>query len=135
MQNFNAIQTLALAHLGFAKTAILRNDMTAARSQLTMVTGSENRIAAAEAQYLIGESYARVNDDERAVTEFLKVQKSYADYPEWVAPAILQAAQANERQNRFDEARALYKSIVDNYPFAGEAFSKSKERLEELAGK
>jgi TolA-binding protein len=135
MQDFDAIQTLALAHLGLGKVAMARGDMAAARAQLVMVIDSGNRIAAAEAQYLLGETYAQGKNDEQAAVEFLKVKYLYADYAEWVAPALLQAAQAKERQNLFAEARGLYKTIIEEHPFAAGVAGRAKERLEALAGK
>ena len=52
----------------------------------------------------------------------------------WIVKGIYQAAVANEKQQRFGEARLLYRAIIEQYQDK-EYQQKAQRKLQEIAGK
>jgi TolA-binding protein len=83
---------------------------------------------AAQAQFMIGESYFHQKQFAEAARAFLRVEILY-DFPHWQASALLEAGKCHERLGEWGEAVASYQRLLDRYrqtPFAEEA----AERLE-----
>jgi outer membrane protein assembly factor BamD (BamD/ComL family) len=54
--------------------------------------------------------------------------------PTWSVRGIYQAGLANENQQRFGEARLLYRNIIEQYPDK-EFQQKAQLRLQQISGK
>ncbi|MFP6667524.1 MAG: tetratricopeptide repeat protein [Pirellulales bacterium] len=77
--------------------------------------GSLKNNTAAQAQWMIGESYMHQDNYQRAIEEYFRVEALFA-FPRWQAAALLQAAKCHEHLNESAEAIALYRRILTNYP-------------------
>ncbi|HVV99665.1 MAG TPA: tetratricopeptide repeat protein [Planctomycetaceae bacterium] len=82
---------------------------------------------AAKSQFMIAEMYLLEKDFKTAEQEYLKVDILYK-FPEWQAPALLQAASCQEQLNRWADAVKTYQSLIEQYPQT-EFATKAKERL------
>ena len=70
---------------------------------------------AARAQFLIGETWLFEKEYQQALVEFLKVSIQFK-YPEWQAPALLQAGKCHEELQEYDKAKQTYKQLATNFP-------------------
>ena len=88
----------------------------------------------AEAQFMAGLTLFEQQKYRDAAVELLKVRDIYPNVEKWVVQAIYQTGLANEKLNRYDEARLLYRSLVEKYN-TGEYQQKAQQRLQVIAGK
>lgn len=70
---------------------------------------------AAKAQLLIAETYLLEMKDSEAVAEYYKVFLNY-DFPNYQAPALYQAAQCDERLERWSSAAKSYETLIERFP-------------------
>ncbi len=64
-----------------------------------------------EAQYKIGEAYFKSGNYKEAMRAYLKVK--YIRESKWISPALFKAAQCAEKLGKKEEAKRLYKMVVD----------------------
>jgi TolA-binding protein len=85
--------------------------------------GSLKNDTAAQAQWMIGESYMHQENYQQAIEEYFRVDALFA-FPRWQAAALLQAGKCYEQLKKPIDAVVLYRRIVEQYPdtsFANEA--------------
>ncbi len=97
----------------------------AARAEFDEARGAYRRVigspqgakteTAAMAQWMIGETYFHQKNYEAALREYLRVEILY-DFPRWQAAALLQAGKCHEQLGQIDEAKQLYRCLVETYP-------------------
>jgi len=71
--------------------------------------------AGAEIQFWTAECHARAKDQEKAILAFLKVGYLFPDQTMWAATAELRAADLYVRTGRTDEARTVYRRVIERY--------------------
>jgi TolA-binding protein len=82
---------------------------------------------------MIGQVYARQNDHRAAVRSFYRIIRgSEADqYPSsqpWKPAATYQAGRSFESLHNIDQAKRLYREVVEKYPHS-ESAAAAKERI------
>ncbi|MBN1394589.1 MAG: tetratricopeptide repeat protein [Pirellulales bacterium] len=110
-----------------------RADFQAARRAYNKVIDSPagaKTETAAMAQWMIGETYFHQKDFEAAIREYLRLEAIYA-YPTWQAGALLQAGKCHERLGRPEQAKMLYRRILELYPWTDFA-ERAKDQLHGL---
>ncbi len=91
--------------------------------------GAVKNETAAQAQWMIGETYMHQDNYEQALTEYFRVEALYA-FPRWQAAALLQAGKCYEHIGQPREAVVLYRRILTKYPgttFVEEASQRLRE--------
>jgi cellulose synthase operon protein C len=88
---------------------------------------------AAKSQFLLAETYFHEKNFESAIREYLKVDILYK-FPEWQAPALIEAAQCQENLKQWKEAGKTYADVLKNYPSDQHA-PKAREGLERVRKK
>lgn len=86
-----------------------------AREALHRVTSSDTAAhteIAAMAQWLIGESWFQQRQYERAIAAY---EKTPADFPQWQAAALLQAAKCCEQLSRWSDATQRYEQLIRDH--------------------
>ncbi|OGX07819.1 MAG: hypothetical protein A2Z88_08630 [Omnitrophica WOR_2 bacterium GWA2_47_8] len=87
----------------------------------------------AEIQFYLADTYELFNQPEKAVEEYLKIPYLYPQAIEWVTKAHLRIARIFENSERWDEAKAIYKKIIeqntDEAKFAQERMDWINENL------
>ncbi len=122
------------AQLELGKIYLTNAQYERAISELQSVVDYHSADLSAEAQYWLGETYFNEGDYSRAAIEYLKVKYLFPGVEKWIVQGIYQAALANENQQRFGEARLLYRTIIEQ--FQDEAYQqKAQKKLQEIAGK
>jgi TolA-binding protein len=99
------------------------DEARAAYERVTRAPGALKSEAAAQAQFMIGETHFHQKQFGEALRAFLRVEILY-DYPKWQASALLEAGKCHERLGEWGEAAASYERLLDRYrvpPFANEA--------------
>jgi outer membrane protein assembly factor BamD (BamD/ComL family) len=102
-----------------------------ARAAFARVVDSEagrRTETAAKAQFNIAETYMIEKNYDSALAEYYKVYVNYR-FPAWQAPALYQAAQCDEMQNRWVEAVKSYESLIKEFP-ESEFVEKATKRLQ-----
>ena len=116
------------------KIYLQKNQTSKARAELIPIVNQQTSDYSAQAQYWIGETYFTEEDYSKAAIEFLKIKYLFPGVDKWIVKGIFQAGVANEKLQRFGEARKLYRNIIENY--SDEEFSiKAKQKMKEIAGK
>ncbi len=124
----------ARARLGLGKVALEQKEFAQARQAFGQVLQMVSDKTAAEAQYLMGESYWKEGRYKDAALEYLKVKYLYGNETDWVVRAVFRAAECNERLSLLAEARKLYLSVINDFKNK-ELAAKAQERLRSLSGK
>jgi len=125
-----------MARIGLARVELQAKQYPDARALLnTVLSGTAGSRVAAEAQYLMGESYKQQGDYNTAVIEYLKTKYLYGSEKDWVVKSVFNAAECNVSIDQIDNARRLYKSIISDFPSDTTFTNKSRQRLEDLMGK
>lgn len=70
----------------------------------------------------LGRALCEVKEFEEGRQILADAKKKFERYPNLVAPAQLQYAQAFEQQGRWDRAVSEYQWLMENYPYSEEAF-------------
>ncbi|MEX0718469.1 MAG: tetratricopeptide repeat protein [Planctomycetaceae bacterium] len=83
---------------------------------------------AARSQFFIAETYLIEQQYREARDEYLKVVLLY-DFPEWQAPALLQAAKCEEQLGNWPQAVLKYEELLKKFPTSEHA-AKAREPLE-----
>ena len=92
----------------------------------------KNTETAAQAQFMIGETYFHQKDFEQALRAFLRVEILYA-YPQWQAASLFEAGKCAERMNMPQQAITFYQKILDTEKFRETSFAeKAMTRLQTL---
>lgn len=81
---------------------------------------------AAKAQLMIGETWWHEKEFEKAQGAYLKVFLLHR-YPEWQAPALLQAGLCDEQLMQWEKAAKTYRQVIDKFA-KSEYAAKAKER-------
>lgn len=84
---------------------------------------------AAKAQLMIAETYLHQKDYKTALEHYLRVYLLYK-YPEWQAPALLQAGRCDAQLGQWSKAVADYESLLKEFPQSKEA-AEAKPLLEQ----
>ena len=122
------------AQLELGKILLQKNQLLQARAEFSSIVNFQSSDYSAQAQYWIGETYFAEDDYSKAAIEYLKIKYLFPGVENWIVRGIFQAAQANEKLQRYGEARKLYRSIIEQYK--DEEFSdKAKQQMKEIAGK
>jgi TolA-binding protein len=87
-------------------------DYREAIASFKKVTGSSDKAQASLAQLRIGDSYLALGDKESAKLEFMKVLYLYHDREEFVGEALLKVGQIYVDQQRWSEARQIYRKLI-----------------------
>ncbi len=120
--------------MGLARVHLQQENYGTARDLLDAVLTDAAPEIAAEAQYLMGESYRQQGDCNTAVVEYLKTKYLYGSEREWVVKSVYNAAECNVAIDQYDNARRLYRSILTDFPSDTTFTEKSKQRLQDLMG-
>jgi TolA-binding protein len=99
-----ALQTMAPPDFEKARAAYLH-----------VIEGQPGTELAAQAQFMIGETYFLEKNDKEAERAFLAVDLTY-NVPKVQAAALLELGKVYERQGRKDDARACYQKVLDKFP-------------------
>ena len=83
---------------------------------------------AAKSQFMIGETLTAEKDFDAARDAYFKVYTVYA-FPEWQAPALLQAAAADEALGNWGGAKQFYETLLQDFPDS-EYAERAKPKLE-----
>lgn len=87
-----------------------------------------------EVRYWIGESYYSSGKYDLALLEYLKVAYLSQAGGLWAVTAEFKAGQTYEALSRLDEARRLYRSMIDRYGTDSQWGQAAQERLRDLGG-
>ncbi len=102
-----------------------------ARAAFTRVVDSESgrrTETAAKAQFHIAETYLIEKNYDSALAEYYKVYVNYR-FAAWQAPALYQAAQCDEKQERWAAAARSYEALIREFP-ESEFVGRATERLQ-----
>lgn len=80
--------------------------------QFGLAAVGTNTTIAAEAQFRIGECYAKLNERDKAIVDYMKVVYLYPDQQYWVSNAQFKAAGIYEEIGKEGEAMSLYQKII-----------------------
>ncbi len=85
-----------------------------------LITSYPNTSYKADVYYQLGESYTRLNQNDRAVTNYRKV---VSDYPgsSYVKKSLINLGLLYYNANRNTDAIACYKKVIEDYPGTDEA--------------
>ncbi len=111
----------AQGRLRMAELAMERGNFNIAQNEVNTLLAERTDELAAEAQYLAGEilfAQQRWNDAE---VQFLKVRYVYPAFGDWIARALLRAAQADLRLGNTEKARNLLETALRDHPAAAVA--------------
>jgi TolA-binding protein len=86
----------------------------------------------AEVQYWTAECLARLKDFDRAIVAFLRVGYLFPEQTMWAATSDLRAADLYVRTGKTDEARALYRRVIERYGAGSQWGAIAGEELESL---
>ncbi|HQG44521.1 MAG TPA: tetratricopeptide repeat protein, partial [bacterium] len=125
----------ALARLGQARVLIGKKQYEEAQTLLEQLLGEGSPAISAEAQFLLASILQEQKEWSRASLAFVKIKYLYPEEEEWVAAGLYQAARCNEALGRLADARRLYQSLINDFPGRTDYVSKSRVRLDALAGK
>lgn len=123
------------ASIGLATTYIEIKRFPKAIDLLEDVLKTSDSKAAAQAQFLLGKSYAGQQNDQEAIVAYLKTKYLYGSERRWVAKSIYHAGECNEKLGRYSDARRLYQSILNEYSDQDELVQKARKRINDLIGK
>lgn len=96
--------------LGYAFSMQEQYEQAIPKFGLAAVGG--NTAIAAESQFRIGECYAKLEERDKAIVDYLKVVYLYPDQLYWVANAQFKAASIYEEIGKEGEAMTLYRKII-----------------------
>lgn len=102
------------ANLVLGKSAEQAGNMTEAISYYKTVAGLNKAEAGAEARYQIAECYYKINKLSDAETAAFEVIKKAGSYGYWVTKAYILLGDIYFKQKDYFNAKATYKSVVDN---------------------
>jgi TolA-binding protein len=122
------------ARLELGKNSLSNSRFDDALRDFKAVVAFQTPDLSAEAQYWIGEVFFNQKDYAKAAIEYLKIKYLFPGVPTWSVRGIYQAGLANENQQRFGEARLLYRNIIEQYPDK-EYQQKAQLRLQQISGK
>lgn len=106
------------SRIGLARLALTSGDATGARTLSQRVATGRTDEIGAEAQFVIGETWAAVGDWRQATTAFLRVRYVFAAYADWVNRALLEAGRSYERSGDKARARETYRDLLQRQPEA-----------------
>lgn len=104
------------ARVGLGKVLLNDGRTEEARRFFNLVADNNSTDIGAEAQFLMGKSYADEGDRETAVEEYSKVRTLFQAYDTWVAEAQFRTAEIYIREGRRGDAIQLLNSITESYP-------------------
>ncbi len=114
-------------------------DYTAARKAYEQALQSEkgfNEITDAEIQFNIADTYELLNDQEKAVEEYLKITYLYNYETAWIVKAYLRVGRIFEDSDQWEKASKIYDKIIayntDEAKFARERISWIRTNIPEL---
>jgi TolA-binding protein len=91
------------------------DEARAAYERVVQSTTGGRTETAAQAQWMIGESYFHQRNYDEAIRAYLRVEILYA-YPNWQAAALLQAGKCHEIQGEWTQAAELYARAARQHP-------------------
>lgn len=106
------------ARIGLARLALTAGDATRARTLSQRVATGRTDEIGAEAQFVVGETWAAVGDWRQATTSFLRVRYVYSAYADWVNRALLGAGRAYEQAGDKVRAKETYRDLLQRQPEA-----------------
>lgn len=119
-QNFERVLSINedndAARVGLGKVLLRDGRIEEARRFFSLVAENNTTDIGAEAQFLVGKSFADEGNRETAIEEFSRVRSLFQAYDKWVAEAQFHTAEIYIRQGRRGDATQLLNSIVENYP-------------------
>jgi len=104
------------ARVGLGKVLLRDGRVEEARRFFNLVADNNSTQVGAEAQFLIGKSFADEGNREVAIEEFSRVRTLFQAYDSWVAEAQYRIAEIYIREGRRGDAISLLNSIIENYP-------------------
>ncbi len=119
-QNFETVLSVNegndAARVGLGKVLLRDGRVEEARRFFNLVADNNSTQVGAEAQFLIGKSFADEGNREVAIEEFSRVRTLFQAYDSWVAEAQYRIAEIYIREGRRGDAISLLNSIIENYP-------------------
>jgi TolA-binding protein len=108
----------AQGRLRMAELALERGNFNIAQNEVNTLLAERTDELAAEAQYLAGEILFAQQRWSDAEVQFLKVRYVYPAFGDWIARALLRAAQADLRLGNTEKARSLLETALRDHPNA-----------------
>lgn len=118
VRRWEASRAADRARIGLARLALAAGDATGARTLSQRVATGRTDEIGAEAQFVVGETWAAAGDWRQATTAFLRVRYVYTAYVEWVNRALLEAGRSYERAGDKARARETYRDLLQRQPEA-----------------
>ncbi|MCU0452583.1 MAG: tetratricopeptide repeat protein [Bacteroidetes bacterium] len=106
------------ARVGLARLSITAGDLVEARTLAQRVATGRTDEIGAEAQFVVGETWAAAGDWKQAATAYLRVRYVFTAYPLWVNRAMLEAGRAYERGGDKARAKETYRDLLKRQPEA-----------------
>jgi TolA-binding protein len=129
LTNGSANATLASkATLYLGKIAKEKGDYETAKDEFLNTINSAHDEHGAEANYLMGELFYLTKQHSQCYTTLVSLNANFASYPEWVGKSYLLLSDNFIATNDIFNARAVLKSLVDNFPLENIKLI-AKERL------
>ena len=119
-----------------SRVAMVRLDLAegkpeSARPLAESVASSRSDEVGAEAQYLVGETYAAQKNWKLATSAYLRVRYVYPSYQDWIHRSMLGLGRSYAGSGDLRRARETYKDLLGRTP-AGDVKSEAETRLKEL---
>lgn len=109
------------------KNRAMLPDARAAFTRVIESAAGRRTETAAKAQFNIAETFMIEKNYDAALAEYYKVYVNYR-FPEWQAPALYQAGQCDEQQQRWAPAVKTYETLLREFP-ESEFVDEARERL------
>lgn len=109
------------ALLGLAKIDFVEGKLEETVEVFRNVAERNSAAVGAEAQYYLGRVYQRKAEYEKAIEAFLNVRVLFEVYDDWVANALVGAAECYIISGQRGNAEALLSEVIENYSYTDAA--------------
>lgn len=109
------VQTVQEAHLLFGRSALAKNDFTAAKKEFGMVAKGSSGEATAEAKYSLGLIQFKNGEFKLSQDQCYKVINQVPSYEYWIGKSFILLGDNYLALGDTFQAKHTYKSIMDNY--------------------
>ncbi len=131
LQRFPGTSQAEEAGMLVGETFLEQQRCQEAEQALAPILNGADHLRAAQAQLQIAECYESNSDFEKAVAEYLKVIYVYSDQKTEVDRATYASAQIYEQQGKIDQARNLYRKLVETSTDQA-LIQQAKQKLQDL---
>lgn len=133
LETFPYADDAVLKKLDAAQLLIRMKDYNRAVERLHDLLPQVTTAMKVEVQFYLGDAYFQKGDYQQAVLEFMKVK--YLDPGgglDWGVTAIYNAGKCYEKLGKLDEARSMYKEIIDRWGAKSDYGRAAQERIDFL---